>query len=89
MMICDATYMQVVSMLLTGAIGAAGTISELGKNGNHYALWPAICGLVQTFCDYVGGALISCLIAVVLSLLYLMYSIYEVTKPQSSSSPPP
>ncbi|KAL6627044.1 hypothetical protein ACP70R_030770 [Stipagrostis hirtigluma subsp. patula] len=68
-----------VAMLLTGAVAAAGAMSDLGKNGNSHAGWLPICGFVQTFCDYVRGALIAGFIAVALSFLALMYSIYTVT----------
>ncbi|TVU23066.1 hypothetical protein EJB05_32801 [Eragrostis curvula] len=69
-----------VGMVLTGAIAAAGTISDLGKNGNSHAAWLPICGQVETFCDHVRGALISGFVAVVLCFLTLMYSIYTVTR---------
>lgn len=76
---------QIVGMLLTGAIGAAGAISDLGKNGNIHAFWQPICGLVDIFCHRVAGALISSLVAVILCFLALMYSIYTLTKPPSTT----
>ncbi|GJN38247.1 hypothetical protein PR202_gb27272 [Eleusine coracana subsp. coracana] len=79
----------IVSMLLSGAIGAAAAVSDLGKNGNSHAFWQPICGLVETFCQHVGGALISSLVAVILCFLALIYSIYALTKPTSSTESQP
>nr|CAB3471597.1 unnamed protein product [Digitaria exilis] len=47
--------LQMAGMVLTGAVAAAGAISDLGKNGNDHAGWLPICGLVHTFCDHVKG----------------------------------
>ncbi|KAL6850247.1 hypothetical protein ACP4OV_020874 [Aristida adscensionis] len=70
-----------VGMVLTGAIAATGAMSDLGKNGNSHAGWLPICGQVPTFCDHVRGALIAGFVAVALSFLTLVYSVYMVTRP--------
>lgn len=71
--------LQMLGMVLTGAIAAVGAMSDVGKNGNSHAGWLPICGQIKTFCDHVMGALISGFVAVVLYFLVLMYSIFTVT----------
>uniref|UniRef100_A0A0D9UYK0 CASP-like protein n=1 Tax=Leersia perrieri TaxID=77586 RepID=A0A0D9UYK0_9ORYZ len=61
-----------LGMVLTGAVAAAGAISELGKNGNSHAGWMAICDQVPLFCDRVRSALIAGSVAIVLYDLMLM-----------------
>uniref|UniRef100_A0A0E0JG48 CASP-like protein n=1 Tax=Oryza punctata TaxID=4537 RepID=A0A0E0JG48_ORYPU len=66
----------VLGMVLTGAVAAAGAMSELGKNGNSHAGWIAICDQVPVFCDRVKSALVAGSVAIVLYYLMLMYTIY-------------
>jgi uncharacterized protein (TIGR01569 family) len=76
--------MQIIGMVLTGAVAATGALAEVGKNGNTHAGWLPICGQVHAYCSRVSGALIAGFAALVLYFLIIMYSLHELAEPLCS-----
>ncbi|KAF5473090.1 hypothetical protein F2P56_009732 [Juglans regia] len=67
----------VVAMLLISSVSAAMAVAYVGKKGNIHAGWLPICGEVAKFCNQATGALISGLLAAIMYLLLLIYSLHD------------
>lgn len=72
---------KMVTMLLTSSLSAAVAVAQVGKRGNANAGWLPICGQVPRFCDQITGALIAGLVALVLYVFLLIFSIHHVVDP--------
>ena len=75
---------QIVGMLLVGAVAATGAIADIGRNGNTHAGWLPICGQVRAYCSHVMGALITGFASLVVYFLIIMYSLHAVAEPLCS-----
>ncbi|CAH2036253.1 unnamed protein product [Thlaspi arvense] len=62
-------------------LSAAVAVAQVGKRGNANAGWLPICGQVPRFCDQITGALIAGLVALVLYVFLLIFSIHSVVDP--------
>ncbi|CAN7138755.1 unnamed protein product [Brassica rapa subsp. narinosa] len=72
---------KMVTMLLTSSLSAAVAVAQVGKRGNANAGWLPICGQVPRFCDQITGALIAGLVALILYVFLLIFSIHSVVDP--------
>lgn len=80
MKLIAGVYGQMTVTLVSGGVGAAVFMAELGKNGNSHARWNKICDKFGKFCDQGGGALIASFVAVALLMIINMMSIIALRK---------
>uniref|UniRef100_A0A2N9I0E9 CASP-like protein n=1 Tax=Fagus sylvatica TaxID=28930 RepID=A0A2N9I0E9_FAGSY len=77
----------VITMLLTSSVSASLAIARVGKKGNSHAGWLPICGQVHKFCNQVTGALVAGLVATIIYLVLLLYSLHSVYSPLFTTKP--
>jgi len=61
--------------VLISAVSVGLAVALLAKHGLPTAQWGAVCSTVNTFCDYVTGAVVASLIAYILQALSLVVTV--------------
>ncbi|KAK1380213.1 hypothetical protein POM88_026957 [Heracleum sosnowskyi] len=80
------TTMDVVMLGIVGsASGAASAVTYIGLRGNYNLDWDAICDSYDTFCFHIGFSVISSLLASLVLIILISFSVSSLTNRLASS----